>query len=84
MSSPPSPSPHEKFLTELRAVRLARKLTHGQLATRIKISRSQYTAIENGRSLIGFTHLHNLAIALGVRWTIGELTSPAATRYVSE
>ena len=44
-----TPNPYEVFISELRAVRLARKLSQGELAQRIKLSRAQYTAIENGR-----------------------------------
>jgi len=59
------------FLEKLRATRIAQKLTQAQLANKLKLSRAQYTAIENGRSLINFSHLHNLAMALNVQFTIG-------------
>lgn len=81
---PPTPSPYDKFVEELRSVRLARKLSQGELAKRIKLSRAQYTAIENGRSLVNFVHLHNLSVALGVRFTIGEPGLPSASRYNSQ
>ena len=78
---PQAPSPYDQFVAELRAVRLARKLSQGELAKRIKLSRAQYTAIENGRSLVNFVHLHNLSTALGVRFTIGDAKLPSAARY---
>jgi transcriptional regulator with XRE-family HTH domain len=71
-----------RFLTQLRATREARKLTQGELASRIRLSRAQYTAIENGRSLVNFVHLHNLSLALGVRWTVGDRKLPPA-RFVT-
>ena len=67
---------------QLRAVRTARKLTQSQLASKIKLSRAQYTAIENGRSLINFVHLHNLAVALNVRFIVGGNKAPLAQRLV--
>lgn len=70
--------PYQQFLTELRAARKARGMTQSDLAKKIKLSRAQFTAIENGRSLINFVHLHNLSVALGVRWIIGDNTLPAA------
>jgi transcriptional regulator with XRE-family HTH domain len=76
-------TPYNVFLEQLRAVRIARKLTQEQLASSIKLSRAQYTAIENGRSLINFQHLHNLAIVLNVRFVIGDEESPLATKVMS-
>lgn len=78
--SPTVPSPYEKFVAELRSVRLKRKLSQSELAKRIKLSRAQYTAIENGRSLINFVHLHNLSVALGVKFVIGDPAAPASSR----
>ncbi len=74
--------PYERFLVELRAVRKARGLTQGKLAEKIKLSRAQYTAIENGRSVVSYEHLHNLSVALGVKWVVGKTTCPSAARYV--
>jgi len=73
-------TPYDLFLVQLKATRLSRKLTQEQLASQIKLSRAQYTAIENGRSMINFQHLHNLAVALMVRFTIGEQEAPFATK----
>ena len=73
-------TPYDLFLAQLKATRLARKLTQEQLASQIKLSRAQYTAIENGRSLVNFQHLHNLAIALKVRFVIGDSDAPFAAR----
>lgn len=69
MATPPNP--YEQFLEQLRATRKAKGLTQSELAAKIKLSRAQYTAIENGRSIVTFFHLHNLAVALGVKWVIG-------------
>lgn len=73
-------TPYDRFLVQLRATRKARKLTQEQLASQIKLSRAQYTAIENGRSLVNFQHLHNLAITLNVRFVIGDSESPFASK----
>lgn len=78
------PTPYELFLEELRTVRLARGLTQAQVAKQIKRSRAQYTAIENGRCVISFEHLHNLAVVLGVHWTIGSASAPSAKDVVKE
>jgi transcriptional regulator with XRE-family HTH domain len=82
MSAPANP--YDKFVSELRAVRLARNLSQEELAKRIRLSRAQYTAIENGRSVVNFAHLHNLSVVLGVRFCIGDPTSPLASRYSND
>lgn len=64
-------SPYERFLSDLRTIRLAKGFTQGEVAKRLKLSRAQYTAIENGRSTMSFVHLYNLSVILGVQWTIG-------------
>lgn len=76
-------NPYEEFLAELRAARLARNLTQAKLASKIKLSRAQYTAIENGRSVINFAHLHNLSAALNVRFVIGDGSFPLASRFMA-
>jgi len=75
-------SPYDKFLEELRAVRLAKKLSQEQLAERIRLSRAQYTAIENGRSVVNYVHLHNLSMALGVKFIIGNPAAKSSAHYV--
>lgn len=77
-------TPYDLLLAEIRAVRKARKLSQGSVARSIKISRAQYTAIENGRSVVNYTHLHNLSVVLGVRFVIGDPASPLASRYSAE
>ena len=77
-------SPYIKFVTELRAVRLARKLSQSEVAKKIKLSRAQYTALEGGRCMINFVHLYNLAMVLGVHFTIGDHNLPPASRYCRE
>ena len=75
-------NPYETFIQELKAVRLARGLTQAQLADKIKLSRAQYTAIERGRSTANFRHIHNLSVALKVRWSIGHSRWPTAASLV--
>ena len=74
-------SPYEQFLRELRAARTAKELSQGEVAKRIKLSRAQYTAIEGGRSLVNYAHLHNLSVALGVKFVIGDAKLPSVSRY---
>ena len=75
-------NPYERFVADLRTIRLAKGISQAALAKRIKLSRAQYTALENGRSLLNFVHLHNLSVALGVRFVIGDKILPFATRLV--
>lgn len=61
---------YAEFLKELRRKRLAKGYTQAEVANGIKLSRAQYTAIEQGRSLLNWKHLHNLAVFLKTKWTI--------------
>lgn len=70
-------NPYATFIRELKAVRIARKLTQQQVASLVRLSRPQYAAIEHGRSTANFRHIYNLAIALNVHWVIGK---PDSTR----
>jgi transcriptional regulator with XRE-family HTH domain len=63
--------PYSQFLSALKEVRLKKELSQSDLAKRIKLSRAQYTAIENGRSMITFAHMHNLSVALKTQFVIG-------------
>lgn len=65
-----SKDPYVQFLEDLRKKRLAKKMTQADVAAKIKISRAQYTAIERGRSLLNWRHLHRLAKALDTSFTI--------------
>ncbi len=58
------------LLKDLRRKRIAKGLTQAQVAEGIKLSRAQYTALEKGRSLLNWKHLHNLAVYLKTSWTI--------------
>ena len=58
------------LLKDLRRKRIAKGLTQAQVAEGIKLSRAQYTALEKGRSLLNWKHLHNLAVFLKTSWTI--------------
>jgi|JI10StandDraft_1071094.scaffolds.fasta_scaffold728076_2 transcriptional regulator with XRE-family HTH domain len=61
---------YAELLQELRKKRLAKGLTQAQVALGIQLSRAQYTAIERGRSLLSWKHLHNLAVFYKTTWTI--------------
>jgi transcriptional regulator with XRE-family HTH domain len=67
-----SKDPYTQFLTELKDARIAQGLSQSELAGKIKLSRAQYTAIENGRSMITFAHMHNLSVALKKPFTVGK------------
>ena len=75
-----TPSPYEKFLKALRYQRTLQNLSQGDVAKRIKLSRAQYTAIENGRSIVNFVHLYNLSTALGVKFVVGNSELPFMER----
>lgn len=61
---------YKLFLEGLRKKRLASKLTQAQVAEGIKLSRAQYTAIEQGRSMLNWRHLYNLAAFYKTSFTI--------------
>lgn len=52
---------YAKFTAHLRRVREAANHTQEEVATSLKISRSQYTNIESGRSMVNFDLLCGLA-----------------------
>lgn len=62
--------PYAALLKELRDTRLQKNLTQAQVATGIRLSRAQYTAIEQGRSMLNWRHLYRLAKYLKTTWTI--------------
>ena len=53
-------------------------MTQAEVASLLRLSRAQYTAIENGRCMLTFAHMHNLATALNVKFVIGNSKSPSA------
>lgn len=63
--------PYQRFLVDLRARRKRQGLTQEQVAKGIKLSRAQYTAIERGRSMVNWRHLHALSGVLKTRFVIG-------------
>jgi transcriptional regulator with XRE-family HTH domain len=65
-----SRDPYVLLLKELRDKRLSKNLTQAEVAAGIQLSRAQYTAIEQGRSLLNWRHLHRLARFLKTSWTI--------------
>lgn len=66
-----SRKPYVALLKELRDRRLSNNYTQAQVAAGIQLSRAQYTAIEQGRSLLNWRHLHRLARFYKTSWTIG-------------
>jgi transcriptional regulator with XRE-family HTH domain len=66
-----SRDPYVSLLKELKDKRLSKNLTQAEVAAGIQLSRAQYTAIEQGRSLLNWRHLHKLAKFLKTSWTIG-------------
>jgi transcriptional regulator with XRE-family HTH domain len=65
-----SRKPYLALLKELRDKRLSNNYTQAQVAAGIQLSRAQYTAIEQGRSLLNWRHLHRLARFYKTSWTI--------------
>lgn len=61
---------YDDLLRELKSKRKAKNLTQAQVAAGIQLSRAQYTAIEQGRSLLNWRHLNRLAKFLKTSWTI--------------
>jgi transcriptional regulator with XRE-family HTH domain len=61
---------YAELLKELRKKRKAKGYTQAEVADGIKLSRAQYTALEKGRSLLNWRHLHNLAVFLKTNWSI--------------
>lgn len=78
----PIDTPYTRFLAQLRDVRLRRGLTHNQMADAIGLSRAQYTALENGRSMLTLHHVHNIAVVLNVRFAIGKSDAVSADALV--
>jgi transcriptional regulator with XRE-family HTH domain len=62
--------PYTQLLQTLKTKRLSKNLTQAQVAAGIQLSRAQYTAIEQGRSMLNWKHLHRLAKFLKTSWTI--------------
>jgi len=62
--------PYAEFLKDLKRKRLAKKYTQAQVAAGIKLSRAQYTAIEQGRSLLNWNHLHRLSAFMKTTFVI--------------
>jgi transcriptional regulator with XRE-family HTH domain len=60
---------YEIWTRKLRALRLSFDLRQEDVAKKMRISRSQYSAIENGKSVANYKHLYNLAKALGIPLT---------------
>lgn len=62
--------PYAEFLKDLKRKRLAKKLTQAQVAAGMQLSRAQYTAIEQGRSLLNWKHLHRLCVFMKTTFVI--------------
>lgn len=65
-----SRDPYAELLKDLRKKRKDKGYTQAQVAAGIKLSRAQYTAIERGRSMLSWKHLHSLAAFLKTSWVI--------------
>lgn len=72
---------YQEFLASLRGARRARGLTQLAVADRLKLSRAQYNALENGRSMVTLRQLHELAVALDVKFHVGRKNAVIATRF---
>lgn len=55
------PREHEKFCAHLRLLRDTHGFTQAKVAQALNLSRSQYTALEMGRSMLTFDQLCGLA-----------------------
>ncbi len=62
---------YSAFRKQLKALRLRRGWTQATIAEEIGVSRTQYIAIEGGRSMVTYRNLYNLALALDTRFTVG-------------
>lgn len=56
------PRDHELFCAHLRLLRETYGYTQAKVAQALNLSRSQYTALEGGRSMLTFDHLCGLAL----------------------
>lgn len=57
---------YETWVSKLRALRESRELRQEDVAKKIRISRSQYSAIESGQSIVNYNHLVALADAFNM------------------
>jgi transcriptional regulator with XRE-family HTH domain len=75
------------FVTSLLDRRQRLTLTQQQVADGINLSRSQYTALENGRSMVTFDHLCSLAEFFGTTLSrlldgVGPMPRAPGTRVI--
>lgn len=64
---------YDIWVRKLKTLRTKRQLTQREVAEQIHLSRSQYSAIENGLSVANYRHLYNLAKVF--RITMADLVS---------
>ena len=57
---------YDIWVRKLRLLRIKKQLTQREVAEQMHLSRSQYSAIENGLSLANYKHLYNLAKVFGI------------------
>jgi len=69
---------YETWVRKLRALRELHGLKQADVAKRIRLSRPQYTAIENGNCIVNYEHLRSLAKAFGL--SMADLVSMAGVR----
>lgn len=52
---------YDIWVRKLKTLRTKRQLTQRQVAEQMHLSRSQYSAIENGLSVVNYKHLYNMS-----------------------
>jgi DNA-binding XRE family transcriptional regulator len=72
---------YKRWCKRLRKLRLQRGWSQQQVANRLVYSRSQYAAIEYGRSMATYTQICQLALAFGI--PLETLVSLAPLRFPS-
>lgn len=56
------PEMYQRLLVHLKDLRVSKGWTQAQIAKGINLSRSQYTSLEGGRSMLTVEHLCSLAL----------------------
>jgi transcriptional regulator with XRE-family HTH domain len=72
---------YETWTRRLRKLRVSRNLTQAEFAKKIRVSRSHYTMIENGKAMINFALMAKMAQAFRLSF-IDFMTATAAPRNV--
>lgn len=64
---------YDIWVRKLKQLRTKRGMTQRDIAEQIHLSRSQYSAIENGLSVVNYKHLYNLSKVF--RMTMADLVA---------